>query len=109
MTSSLFTLYSAPLFRSNHRSTDEHEHLPLTAMEQLSARMAEISDYVLGVAQDKDKLFMLSPFVPYALYQTAVIEFRLWKQKGESQHKERAYKMVEILRYFRNRWAIAGK
>jgi hypothetical protein len=107
MTSSLFTLYSAPLFRSQHRSLDEH--LTLIAMEQLSARMAEISDYLLGVAQDENKRFMLSPFVPYALYQTAVIESRLWKQKGESQHKERAYRMVELLRYFSNRWAIAGK
>lgn len=107
MTSSLFTLYSAPLFRSQHRGLDGH--LTLIAMEQLSARMAEISDYFLGVAQDENNRFMLSPFVPYALYQTAVIESRLWKQKSESQHKERAYRMVELLRYFSNRWAIAGK
>ncbi|OOQ84271.1 hypothetical protein PEBR_33966 [Penicillium brasilianum] len=105
--SSLFTLYSAPLFRSQHRNFDEP--LTLIAMEQLSARMAEISDYFLGVARDENKRFMLSPFVPYALYQTAVIESRLWKQEGNSQHKERAYRMVELLRYFSNRWAIAGK
>ncbi|KAJ5439934.1 uncharacterized protein N7458_010932 [Penicillium daleae] len=69
--------------------------------------MAEISDYILGFAQDENKRFMLSPFVPYALYQTAVIEFRLWKQKGESQHKERADRMVQLLRHFSKRWSIA--
>lgn len=107
MTSSLFTLYSAPLFPAQHRNLDEPR--TLIAMEQLSARMAEISDYFLGVARDENKRFMLSPFVPYALYQTAVIESRLWKQEGNSQHKERAYRMVELLRYFSNRWSIAGK
>ncbi|KAF3396144.1 hypothetical protein F1880_006518 [Penicillium rolfsii] len=71
--------------------------------------MAEISNHFLGVAQDDNKRFMLSPFVPYALYQTAVIESRLWRQKGKTQNKERAYRMVELLRYFSNRWAIAGK
>lgn len=107
MTSSLFTLYAAPLLRSQSRSLDENT--ALFAMERLSAKMAEISDYILGMAQDENKRFMLSPFVPYALYQTAVIELRLWKQKGESQYKERADRMVQILWLFTRRWLIAGK
>lgn len=105
MPSSLFTLYAAP--RSESRSLDENT--ALFAMEQLSGKMAEISDYIFGVAQDENKRFMLSPFVPYALYQTAVIELRLWKQKGESQYKERADKMIQILCLFSKRWSIAGK
>lgn len=105
--SSLFTLYAAPLLRSQYRNLDENA--ALFAMEQLSERMAEISDYILGFAQDENKRFMLSPFVPYALYQTAVVELRLWKQKGESQHKERADRMAQLLRHFSKRWSIAGK
>ncbi|KAJ5880407.1 uncharacterized protein N7473_011460 [Penicillium subrubescens] len=105
--SSLFTLYAAPSLRSQSRTLDENT--PLFAMEQLSAKMAEISDYIFGMAQDENKRFMLSPFVPYALYQTAVIELRLWKQKGEPQYKERADRMIQILWLFSKRWSIAGK
>lgn len=85
------------------------ETAALFAMEQLSANMAEISDYILGMASDENKRFRLSPFVPYALYQTAVIELRLSKQKGEPQHSARADRMVELLQHFTKRWSIAGK
>jgi hypothetical protein len=107
MTSSLFTLYAAPLLRPQCRSLDEKT--ALFSMEQLSAKMAEITDHIFNFAQDENKRFMLSPFVPYALYQTTVIELRLWKQKGELQYKERADRMVQILWHFNKRWSIAGK
>lgn len=107
MPSSLFTLYAAPMLRSQYQRLDENA--ALLAMEQLSSRMAEISDYILGVAEDENKRFMLSPFVPYALYQTAVIELRLWNLKGESRYKESADKMVQLLQHFSKRWHVAGK
>lgn len=107
MDSSLFTLYAAPMHRSDYQNLDENA--ALFAMEQLSAKMADMSDYILGMASDENKRFRLSPFVPYALYQTAVIELRLWKQKGQPQYKERADRMVQLLRHFSKRWSIAGK
>lgn len=71
--------------------------------------MVELSDHMLGIAQDESQRLSLSPFVPYALYQTAVIQLRLWEQNGKPKYKENLQLMVTLLDCFSQRWSIAGE
>lgn len=95
------------MLRSKNRDVDESRTLP--AIDALSTRVAELSVHLLAVAQDDTNKMTLSPYLPYVLYQTAVAQDRLWKQKKDITYKQRAETMVTILKYFSKRWHVAGQ
>ncbi|PCH06618.1 Transcription factor [Penicillium occitanis (nom. inval.)] len=101
---SLFTLYTSAMLRSENRDVDESRTLP--AIDALSTRIAELSEHLLAVAQDEANKLTLSPYLPYVLYQTAVAQDRLWKQKNDVTYKHRAETMVSILRCFKDHSSI---
>ena len=94
------------MLRSENRDVDESRALP--AIDALSTRVAELSEHLLAVAQDESNKLTLSPYLPYVLYQAAVAQDRLWKQKNDIAYKQRAETMVTILKYFGKRWHVTG-
>ncbi|KAH8810831.1 hypothetical protein F5884DRAFT_780504 [Xylogone sp. PMI_703] len=105
--SALFTLYSSPLLHSRDRNV--YESHTLATVKDLSTRVAQISGHLLGIAQDDKNQMAFSPYIPYALYQIAATQLRLWQETNEASYKERADDMVKVLRYISKRWRIAGK
>lgn len=95
------------MLRSENRDVDESR--ALSAIDALSTRLAELSEHLLAIAQDETNKMTLSPYLPYVLYQTAVVQDRLWKQKNEVTYKQRAETMVTILKCFSKRWHVAGQ
>ncbi|RAO70459.1 uncharacterized protein BHQ10_006471 [Talaromyces amestolkiae] len=104
--SSLFTLYTSPILRSKNRDFDESRTLP--AIDALSTRVAELSEHLLAIAQDETNKMTLSPYLPYVLYQTVVVQNRLWKQKNDVTYKQRAETIATILKCFSKRWHVTG-
>ncbi|KAH8807298.1 hypothetical protein F5884DRAFT_340117 [Xylogone sp. PMI_703] len=101
---SLFILHISPSLRPQDRDT----HV-LPSIETLTSWVSQLTEHLLELAQDEKNKMILSPYVPYALYQTASSQLRLWQQRNEIRYKEEADAMVTILRYFNRRWLIAGK
>lgn len=77
-------------------------------MEPLSKRIAEFSRKLFANGDEVDYV-TLSPFVPISLYQSAVVQWRLWKQSRKAEHKVALESLKVILGYFSKRWGIAGK
>jgi hypothetical protein len=103
--SALYTLYD---FTINLQGTDEAMRFQiLSSMEPLSKRIAEFSKQLFGDGNGID-YGTLSPYVPYSLYQSAVVQHRLWNQTGHEDHKSALASLKEILGHFRKRWLIAG-
>jgi hypothetical protein len=50
----------------------------------------------------------LSPFVPYSLYQAAVVQLSLWKRTEMDSHKNAFDSLKIILGHFKKRWLVAG-
>ena len=45
----------------------------------------------------------LSPYLPYSLYQAAIVQYRLWKQNGDPMCKRRLDLLKAILGEFTKR------
>lgn len=77
-------------------------------MQELSERAVIFAE--AGYA-DKETFYLetLSPFLPYCLYQAGIVQYRLWKQRGDSIHKVRLDALSNLLRGNGKRWAVAGK
>jgi hypothetical protein len=103
--SALYTLYDSTI---NLQGTDEAMRSQiLSSMEPLSKQIAEFSKRLFGDGNSID-YGTLSPYVPYSLYQSAVVQHRLWNQTGHEDHKTALASLKEILGHFRKRWLIAG-
>jgi hypothetical protein len=62
-----------------------------------------------GALNDEDAdISTLSPYVPYSLYQAAVIHHRLWNWSADDTHAQALDALKDILRLFKKRWAVAG-
>jgi len=104
--SALYTLYNSAV---SLQETDEAiESQILSSMEPLSRKVAEFSRRLFGDGEDID-YGTLSPYVPYSLYQSAVVQHQAWKQTGHADHKAALDSLKEILGHFQKRWLIAGK
>lgn len=99
-------LYDAALL-SDQYNEDEREAIA-TSLESTSSRIAVFSQYLFADASlvDCDKM---SPFVPYSLYQSAVVQYRHLKQTGRANHQVNLDSLKMILTNFKKRWLIAGK
>jgi hypothetical protein len=104
--SALYTLYDSAV---NLQETDDAmKSQILSSMEPLSKQIAEFSRRLFGNGEGID-YSSLSPYVPYSLYQSAVVQYQLWKQTDHAVHKAALDSLKEILGYFSKRWLIAGK
>lgn len=76
-------------------------------MEPLSKRVAEFSRELFADESEID-YGSLSPYVPYSIYQSAVVQHQLWKQNGQEIHQAAMNSLKKILGYFSKRWLIAS-
>lgn len=81
-------------------------------------RLRSIEECALCISQFSQHLFSdmeavpldtMSPFIPYSLYQAAIIQFRLWKQTQDHKYKELFNSLQGILDFFSRRWENAGQ
>jgi hypothetical protein len=103
--SALFTLYNSAI--DAQETDDSRKSRILSSMEPLSKQIAEFSRRLFGNGEGID-YGSLSPYVPYSLYQSAVVQHQLWKQTGQEIHKAALDSLKEILGHFHKRWLIAG-
>ena len=103
--SALFLLYDSMLLSHEH---EEEKIQILKSQEEWSMRIAQYSRHLFGDA-DNINYELLSPFIPYSLYQAAVVQYRMWKQTAERLHNEALDSLKTVLGYFNKRWLVAGK
>ena len=99
-------LYEAALL-SNQYDNNERQAV-LTSLESTSTRIAVFSNYLFSDLSQVD-LDKMSPYVPYSLYQAAVVQYRHLKQTGRPDHQVNLDSLKMILSNFRKRWLVAGK
>jgi hypothetical protein len=104
--SGLFMLHDYSTAQSHDAEAELSRKLSL--MEPLSTRIAEFANRLFGDVEG-DNVKTLSPFVPYALYQAAVVQCRLWNRFGRDEYKENRESLKSILGRFNRRWLVAGK
>lgn len=80
----------------------------LQSLESTSTRIALFSKHLFGDPA-KRNIGVMSPFVPYSLYQAAVVQQRLAKRTGEADYQRNLNSLEQILGTFKQRWLIAGK
>lgn len=80
----------------------------LESMQELSERAVTFAE---AGYKDKETFYLetLSPFLPYCLYQAGVVQYRMWKLKGDSVHKTRLDALIALLRGNSKRWSVAGE
>lgn len=76
-------------------------------MEPLSTQIVGLSAHLFGDLELVD-IELMSPFVTHSLYQSAVVQLRLWKVTGESIFGENLESLKRVLGHFNRRWLIAG-
>ncbi|KAL6805129.1 hypothetical protein J3E68DRAFT_387704 [Trichoderma sp. SZMC 28012] len=103
--SALFTLYEFLLGRCDEHGPEKVRILE--SMQELSERAVMFAE--AGYA-DKETFYLetLSPFLPYCLYQAGIVQYRLWKQKGDPIYKVRLDALSNLLRGNGKRWAVAA-
>ena len=77
-------------------------------MEPLSTQIACFSQRLFGGSDEDRDYSTFSPYVPLSLYQSAVVQLRLWKQTGDPAYEERLVSLKGILGHFNRRWVIGG-
>jgi hypothetical protein len=103
--SALYLLYDYTGRRTGEVVNDQSN---VTAMEPLSTQIAEFSHRLFGESGEDRDYSTLSPYVPLSLYQSAVVQLRLWKQTGDPTYHQRLSSLKAILGHFDRRWAVSG-
>ncbi|KAH8807729.1 hypothetical protein F5884DRAFT_345902, partial [Xylogone sp. PMI_703] len=104
--SALFMLFDSSQFQ--YQNDETRISYIINHLDVLSLRIAE---YAARLFYDEKNIAyeFLSPFLPHALYQAAVMQFRLWKQTNELRYKEQCESLKTILMYYSRRWLVAEK
>ena len=91
-----YTLYESTFLRSGRSVDDEIQFFK--SSEPLSTEIVHLSrQIVLG---ENVNYATLSPYVPYSLYQSAVVQFRLWKRSNDGTYKEGFDSLTDILVHY---------
>lgn len=104
--SALFTLYEAALLSEKYDETEVE--LVSQSMQSTSDRIDAFSSSLFS-DMSLVNIDNLSPFIPYSLYQAAIIQHRLFRQTGKQSHQQAIISLKSILDTFKQRWLIAGK
>jgi hypothetical protein len=104
--SALFTLYEAALLSDKYEVGERHAIFQ--SLESTSSRIAVFSAHLFADISlvDIDKM---SPFVPYSLYQSAVVQYRLFQQTAQMEYQRNFESLKSILGSFKRRWLVAGQ
>ena len=103
--SALYLLYDYAGRRTGDVVNDQRN---LSAMEPLSTQIADFSNRLFGESGEDADYSTFSPYVPLSLYQSAVVQLRLWKQTGNPAYHKGLNSLKAILGYFNRRWAVSG-
>jgi hypothetical protein len=101
--SALFILHAT----SFSEETVENQNRLYQVLEPISTRISEFSNR-LFIQVELVELETLSPFVPYSLYQAAVVQLGLWKQTDSESYINAFESLKTILGHFKKRWLVAG-
>ena len=104
--SALFIIYE---FKLNHgdQVTIEEKRRILECMEDLSLRCIAFAErsYIERAGTTLHELN--SPYCPYSLYQTAVVQYRIWKHRNDPACELRLELIKNLLHEFTKRWRDA--
>jgi hypothetical protein len=103
MRSALFILHAA----SFPDDTVETQNRLYQVLEPISTRISEFSNLLFIQVEHVD-LQTLSPFVPYSLYQAAVVQLNLWKRTDIDSYRNAFESLKTVLGHFKKRWLVAG-
>jgi hypothetical protein len=76
-------------------------------MEPLSNQMAALTSKLYNSAETMD-YDTLSPLATYCMYQSAVVQLRLWKKTGREEYRERLAGLKSVLSWFNRRWLVGS-
>jgi hypothetical protein len=80
----------------------------LQSIESCALYISQFSQHLFS-DMEAVPLDTMSPFIPYSIYQAAIVQFRLWKQTQDSKYKEMFDSLQGILDFFGRRWENAGQ
>jgi hypothetical protein len=103
MCSALFILHAA----SFPEETGENQDRLHQALEPICTRISEFSSR-LFLHVEHVEFETLSPFVPYSLYQAAVVQLSLWRRTDIESYRNAFESLKTILGHFKKRWLVAG-
>jgi hypothetical protein len=80
------------------------------ASQKLEELSTQIAGFTLRLFGDIEQInySQLSPYVPYCVYQSAVIQEKLWRDRNEDICMERATWLKKFLELLNRRWRAAG-
>lgn len=103
--SALFTLYDSELLANQYNEAATSR--VLQSMEATASRITQFSVF-LFTPIEKVNINTLSPFIPYALYQAAAVQLRMWKLNKGKVYEQGVNSLRIILEHFNVRWRVAG-
>jgi len=104
--SALFTLYDSALLSNKY--DDSYNSAIVDSIEMTSNRIVAFSTLLFGDIS-KVNIDAMSPFTIYSLYQSAIVQYRLWKQTGLEKYEVGLNTLKTNLGTFSLRWQVAGK
>jgi len=75
-------------------------------MEETSLRAITFAEAAYHEREESYPFEIHTPYLPYSLYQAAVVQHRLWKQDGSPVHKRHFDSLKAIITEFTNRWQV---
>ncbi|KAH8901216.1 hypothetical protein GQ53DRAFT_814687 [Thozetella sp. PMI_491] len=105
--SSLFTLYEFMLSRLPEGAEERQviwKSIEETSIRALTFSYASYMDREVNYPPE-----ILSPYLPRSLCHAAIVQHRLWKQRGDEECKKRMESLKDILREFTSRWTVARR
>lgn len=78
-------------------------------MGPFSTQITSFSQRLFGGPEADRDYSTFSPYVPLSVYQSAVVQLRLWRATGDASYQVGLASLKEILSYFKKRWSIAGE
>ncbi|ORY11886.1 hypothetical protein BCR34DRAFT_601007 [Clohesyomyces aquaticus] len=106
--SALFMLYESMLSRGNENKVLERHEI-LQFMEDTSLRAILFAEASYGDREENYPPEIHSPYLPYSLFQSAIVQYRLWKQSNDPVCKQRLDLLRSILSEFTKRWIGAWR
>jgi hypothetical protein len=101
LSSALFTLYGSSIVKGG----DDVRRRAL--VEEISTEITDYCRRLFGI-EEQIQYGILSPFLPYALYQAAVVQQQILKRNPETRYKRNIQFLKQVLGSFNKRWLIAG-
>ena len=99
-------LYESQLNQTDENAVDERFQL-LQLIEDISLRAIAFAEASYGDRAENYPREIHSPYLPYSLFQSAVVQYRLWKHSNDVTFKQRFDTIKSILSEFTKRWMDA--